>query len=106
MTNKDTANMIELAKARLTAEAASVELAAASRNEQIRAAIEAGLSIRDIEAATGIPRSTVQRIATAEPLSEAQYLELANSEGLARSEVAALEAVEHTLAISGTTTET
>lgn len=98
--------MNELAKARLTAEAASVELAVASRNEQIRSAVGAGLSIRDIEAATGIPRSTVQRIATAAPLSEAEYLELANAEVLARSEVVALEAVEHTLAISDSATET
>lgn len=86
-----------LQEARLLAEAASVEVAVAARNEQIRAAITSGMSLREIEAATGIPRSTVQRIGAAKPLTEAMYLRLANNEVMARAEVVALESVEATL---------
>ena len=84
---------MELERAKLAAEAASVELAVATRNEQIRSSIAAGLSLREIEAATGIPRSTVQRIGAADPLTEDEYLRLANAEVVARSEVVALESV-------------
>lgn len=89
---------MNLQSARLVAEAASVELAVAARNEQIRVAIASGMSLRSIEAATGIPRSTVQRIGAAEPLSEAEYLRLANNEAIARAEVVALEATAEALA--------
>ena len=90
--------MSELEKAKLAAEASSVELAVASRNERIRSAAAGGMSLREIETATGIPRSTVQRIANATPLTEAAYLELANAEVLARSKVVALESVASVLA--------
>ena len=90
--------MTELEKAKLAAESASVELAVASRNERIRSAAAGGMSLREIEAATGVPRSTVQRIANAAPLTEAAYLELANAEVLARSEVVALESVASVIA--------
>ena len=88
---------MDLQQAKLVAEAASVEVATAARNEQIRAAIASGMSLREIEAATRIPRSTVQRIGAAKPLTEAKYLRLANNEAVARAEVVALESVEATL---------
>ena len=88
---------MDIQKARLTAEAASVELAVASRNQQIRSAIAAGISLREIEAATGVPRSTAQRIGAAAPLTESEYTRLANAEVVARSEVIALEAVADTM---------
>lgn len=90
--------MTDLQKAKLAAEAASVEVAVAARNEEIRMAIALGMSLRDIEATTGIPRSTVQRIGAATPLTEAQYLRLANAEVMARAEVAAFESVSETIA--------
>ena len=93
---------MELEKAKLAAEAASVELAVASRNERIRSAAAGGMSLREIEAATGIPRSTVQRIANATPLTEAEYLRLANAEVVARSEVVAIESVARTLSDADT----
>ncbi len=98
--------MTELMKARLAAEAASVERAVASRNDQIRRAVATGLSVREVEAVTGIPKSTVQRLGAAAPLSEADYLELANAEVVARAEVVALEAVAETLASSDSTSDT
>jgi len=84
----------EILKARLAADAASVELALAARNEQIRKAIAGGVSLRDIEAVAGIPRSTAQRIGAAASLTDAEYLKLANREVTLRSEVVALEAVD------------
>ena len=60
------------------------------------------LVLREIEAATGIPRSTVQRIANATPLTEAEYLRLANAEVVARSEVVAIVSVAHTLSDADT----
>jgi hypothetical protein len=96
---------MDLNKAKLAAEAASVEVAVAARNEQIRAAIAAGMSRREIEATTGIPRSTVQRIGSARPLTEAEYLQLANNEAVARAEVVALESVAATLAETDSSTE-
>lgn len=88
---------MELQRAKLVAEAASVELATATRNQQIRSAIAAGLSLREIESATGIPRSTVQRIGAAGALTEAEYLRLANAEVMARAEVVALQSVDSAL---------
>ena len=44
-----------------------------------------------------IPRSTVQRIGAAKPLTDAKYLRLANNEAVARAEVVALESVAATL---------
>ena len=98
--------MNELTKARLSADSASVQLAVASRNEQIRQAITAGLSVREIAAVTGIPKSTVQRIGASSLLSEADYLELANAEVVARAEVVALESVAETLANIDSTSDT
>ncbi len=54
--------------------------------------------MREVEAVTGVPKSTVQRIGAAAPLTEAEYLRLANAEVVARAEVVALEAVATTLA--------
>ena len=96
---------MDIQKARLTAEAASVELAVASRNQQIRSAIAAGISLREIEAATGVPRSTAQRIGAAAPLTETEYTRLANAEVVARAEVVALEAVADTMAETDSTSE-
>jgi len=42
--------VMDLEKAKLAAEAASVELAVASRNQQIRSVIAAGMTLREIEA--------------------------------------------------------
>ena len=91
---------MDLQHARLAAEAASVELAIAARNEQIRMAIASGMSLRSIESTTGISRSTVQRIGAAERLNEDEYLRLANNEVMARAEVVALESTEAVLAES------
>ena len=97
---------MDIQRARLTAEAASVELAVATRNQQIRSAIAAGVSLREIEAATGVPKSTVQRIGAAAPLTEAEYTRLANAEVVARAEVVALEAVAATMTETDSTSET
>ena len=97
---------MDLQKAKLTAEAASVELALASRNQQIRSAIAAGVSLREIEAATGVPKSTAQRIGAAAPLTETEYTRLANGEVVARAEVVALEAVAATMTETDSTSET
>ena len=96
---------MELLKAKLAAETASVKLAVAARNLQVHRAAEQGMTIREIEHATGIPRSTVHRITNAKPLSEAEYLELANNEVLARAEVAAIQSVEETLTEAQSTTD-
>lgn len=90
--------MMDLVRAKLAAEAASVELAVATRNQQVRDAIAAGMSLREIEVAAGIPKSTVQRIGNAAPLAEAEYMRLANAEVVARADVVALQAVATTLA--------
>ena len=97
---------MDIQRARLTAEAAGVELAVATRNQQIRSAIAAGVSLREIEAATGVPKSTAQRIGAAAPLTEAEYTRLANAEVVARAEVVALEAVVATMAETDSTSET
>jgi len=96
---------VGLQEAKLLAEAASVEVAVAARNEQIRKAIAAGMTLRSIESITGIPRSTVQRIGATESLSQDEYLRLANNEVLARAEVVALESIKAALTESDSTTE-
>ena len=83
-----------------------MELAVATRNQQIRSAIAAGVSLREIEAATGVPKSTAQRIGGAASLTEAEYTRLANAEVVARAEVVALEAVVATMAETDSTSET
>ena len=58
------------------------------------------MSLRSIESTTGIPRSTVQRIGSAQPLNEDEYLRLANNEVVARAEVVVLESTAAALAES------
>lgn len=89
--------MNDLLRARLAAEAASVELSTAARNQEIRNALAAGMTVREIEAASGIPRSTVHRIGASKTLTEPEYLRLANAEVIARAEVAALESVAESI---------
>ena len=88
---------MQLHKVRPAAGAASAKLSLAARDQEIRNAIGAGMSLREIETVTGVPRSTVQRIGAATPLTDVEYLRLANAEVLARAEVVALESVEQTL---------
>lgn len=68
MAGKNTMNAQERAKraalerAKRAADAATQAIE--NRDKLIRAAIAAGATVRDVEDATGVPKSTAQRIAT------------------------------------------